>query len=616
MTSSFDHRAFLRSVTNQPGVYRMYDAPGGTVLYVGKAKDLKKRLSSYFRTNVPSVKTRALVAQIQHIEVTVTHTETDALILEHDYIKQYMPRYNVLLRDDKSYPYLFLSDHKHPRLAFHRGPRRAKGHYFGPYPNGGAVRESLHLMQKLFPVRQCEDAFYRNRSRPCLQYQLNRCSGPCAGMIEDDAYREQVGLLKLFLQGQSQQVLGTLVKQMEQASMALEFEKAARIRDQLQALRKVQEQQGVQGREQGELDVIGVALEGGMACCHLLFVRKGKIVGSRSYFPKLPSNTEPQEVLESFLLQFYLGGGEDRQIPKEIVLSQQTEEESEELTAIAEALSVRNQSKVQIKTRVRAERAQFQRLAQTNARSALVSKLAHKTTVAERFRQLSETLEMERPITRMECFDISHTMGEKTVASCVVFNGEGPAKQEYRRYNIAGITPGDDYAAMGQALTRRYQGSQEQENLPEILFIDGGKGQLTQAEEVMEQALADTGLEAPLLVGVAKGESRKPGLETLILGFSREVIDLPADAPALHLIQHIRDEAHRFAISGHRAARGKARRESVLEGIPGIGAKRRQQLLKFMGGMQELKRASVAEIAKVPGISQQLAQKIHDALRH
>lgn len=609
-TDTFDARAFLRSVTSEPGVYRMYDAPGGTVLYVGKAKDLKKRLSSYFRSNLPSTKTRALVAQIGHIEVTVTHTETEALILEHDYIKQYMPRYNVLLRDDKSYPYIFLSDHQHPRLAFHRGAKRAKGHYFGPYPNGGAVRESLHLMQKLFPIRQCEDGFYRNRSRPCLQYQLKRCSGPCTGMISDEEYNQQVKLARLFLQGQSQTVIGQLAEKMEQASMALAFEKAAQYRDQIQALRTVQEQQGVQGH-QAELDVIGVHLEAGMACCHLLFIRQGKILGSRSYFPKVPRDTDIDELVSSFLLQFYLGGGEERHIPREIVLNVPCED----LPALEAMLNERGQGRVAIKTRVRGERAQFQRLAETNARSALSSRIAHKSTVAERFRQLTEALELEAPIRRMECFDISHTMGEKTVASCVVFNAEGPAKQEYRRYNINGITPGDDYAAMAQALKRRYEKVTEADNLPDILFIDGGKGQLTQAEGVMEAALADTGLPQPLMVGVAKGESRKPGLETLILGFTREVIHLPADAPALHLIQHIRDEAHRFAISGHRAARGKARGQSVLESIPGVGAKRRQQLLKFLGGMQELKKASVAELAKVPGISPQLAQKIYDALR-
>ncbi|WP_298441744.1 excinuclease ABC subunit UvrC [uncultured Ferrimonas sp.] len=611
MSEQFDHRAFLSSVTSEAGVYRMYDTPQGTVLYVGKAKDLKKRLSSYFRTNVPSVKTRALVAQIGHIEVTVTHTETDALILEHDYIKQYMPRYNVLLRDDKSYPYILLSDHRHPRLAFHRGPRRAKGSYFGPYPNGGAVRESLHLMQKLFPIRQCEDGFYRNRSRPCLQYQLKRCSGPCTEMISDEEYQQQVQLAKLFLQGQSQQVLGQLVEKMEAASGQLQFEKAAQYRDQLLALRRVQEQQGVQGTSDGELDVVGVAVEGGMACVHVLFVRKGKIVGSRSYFPKLPNNTDSEEVLLAFLSQFYLGGGDDRMVPKEIIVNIS----SDELAPLAQILSQRSDSKVAIKAKVRSERAQFQKLAATNASTALSSRIAHKSTITERLRQLTEALELEHSIRRMECFDISHTMGEKTVASCVVFNREGPAKQEYRRYNISGITPGDDYAAMTQALQRRYRGSTEAETLPTILFIDGGKGQLTQAEAVLEEVLGGTDLPMPLMVGVAKGEGRKPGLETLILGFSREIIDLPSDSPALHLIQHIRDEAHRFAISGHRAARGKARTQSTLESIPGIGAKRRQQLLKFMGGMQELKRASVAEIAKVPGISAQLAQKIHDALR-
>ncbi|QIZ76336.1 excinuclease ABC subunit UvrC [Ferrimonas lipolytica] len=611
MTEQFDYRAFLRSVTSEAGVYRMYDTPQGTVLYVGKAKDLKKRLSSYFRSNIPSVKTRALVAQIGHIEVTVTHTETDALILEHDYIKQYMPRYNVLLRDDKSYPYILLSDHRHPRLAFHRGPKRAKGSYFGPYPNGGAVRESLHLMQKLFPIRQCEDGFYRNRSRPCLQYQLKRCSGPCTEMISDDDYQQQVQMAKLFLQGQSQQVLGQLVEKMEAASVALEFEQAAQYRDQLLALRRVQEQQGVQGSSDGESDVVGVAIEGGMACVHVLFVRQGKIVGSRSYFPKLPSNTGIDEVTLAFLSQFYLGGGDERMVPKEIIVNV----DHDELTELALALTQRSGTRVQFKFNVRGDRAQFQRLAATNASTALSSKIAHKSTVTERFRQLAEALELDKPIARMECFDISHTMGEKTVASCVVFNREGPAKQEYRRYNISGITPGDDYAAMTQALQRRYQGSTEANTLPTILFIDGGKGQLTQAEAVMEQTIGNTELPMPLMVGVAKGEGRKPGLETLILGFSREIIDLPADAPALHLIQHIRDEAHRFAISGHRAARGKARTQSTLESVPGVGTKRRQQLLKFLGGMQELKRASVAEIAKVPGISNQLAQKIHDALR-
>lgn len=608
--TAFDAKAFLKTVTEQPGVYRMYDREGGSVIYVGKAKNLKKRLSSYFRANLPDVKTQALVSNIAHIEVTVTHTETEALILEHDYIKLYMPRYNVLLRDDKSYPYILLSEHRHPRLAFHRGAKRAKGKYFGPFPNGGAVRDSLHLMQKLFPIRQCEDGFYKARSRPCLQFQLKRCSAPCTGEISDADYTEQVKMATLFLQGKNQQVMQTLVEWMEQASDKLQFEKAAIYRDQIQAMRRVQEQQGVHG-DLGEMDILGMSLQNGAACCHLLFVREGKILGSRSYFPKLPANTTEQELLSSFLVQFYLGGGEERQIPKEIILPS----EVEDAELLQQTLTQRCGHKVSLKSSVRSDRAQFQRLANTNAATALSSRVAHKSTIAERYRLLTEQLELNDGIRRMECFDISHTMGEKTVASCVVFDGEGPAKKEYRRYNISGITPGDDYAAMSQALTRRYDKVTEQQNLPTILFIDGGRGQLTQAEEIMDKTVIAKGLNPPLLIGVAKGEGRRPGLETLFVGYTREVIDLPADSPALHLVQHIRDEAHRFAIGGHRAARGKARRVSSLEQIAGVGAKRRQTLLKYMGGLQEIKSASVDELSKVPGISVALAQKIHDALR-
>ncbi|SDJ22599.1 Excinuclease ABC subunit C [Ferrimonas sediminum] len=608
--TQFDAKAFLKAVTSQPGVYRMYDAPGGTVIYVGKAKNLKKRLSSYFRTQLPDAKTQALVANIGFIEVTVTHTETEALILEHDYIKLYMPRYNVLLRDDKSYPYIFLSQHRHPKLGFHRGPRRAKGRYFGPFPNGGAVRDSLHLMQKLFPIRQCEDGYYKARSRPCLQYQLKRCSAPCVGKISDEDYAEQVKMATLFLQGKNRQVIDQLVGWMEQASNDLNFEKAALYRDQIQAMRTVQEQQGVHG-SLGQMDVVGVATDKGMACCHMLFIREGKILGSRSYFPNLPADTSDDELLTSFLLQFYLGGGDERQVPPEIILPLMPEDQ----LPLQEALTQRGNHKVTLKHTVRADRAQFQRLAQTNAVTALSSKVAHKTTVADRYRLLNETLELSQPISRMECFDISHTMGERTVASCVVFDAEGPSKRDYRRYNIDGITPGDDYAAMAQALRRRFDKVVEEVNIPTILFIDGGRGQLSQAETIVEETLGAKGLRLPLLIGVAKGEGRKPGLETLFVGFTREVIDLAADSPALHLIQHIRDEAHRFAISGHRAARGKARSQSTLEQIPGVGAKRRQSLLKYMGGLQEIKGASVEELSKVPGISAELAQKIHDALR-
>ncbi|MFM4823946.1 excinuclease ABC subunit UvrC [Aeromonas bivalvium] len=606
----FDSKAFLSAVSHQSGVYRMYDS-GGTVIYVGKAKDLKKRLASYFRTHVDSIKTRTLVRQIADIQVTVTHTETEALILEHNLIKQYQPRYNVLLRDDKSYPWIVITAHQHPRIGVHRGARKIKGDYFGPYPSGGAVRESLHLMQKIFPVRQCEDAVYANRSRPCLLYQLKRCAGPCvAGLVSEAEYAQQVELARLFLAGKNQQVIGELVGKMESASGDLRFEEAARYRDQILALRKVTEQQSVSGNVLDELDVVGVAFEQGTACIHVLFIRQGKVLGSRSYFPKVPADTPLDEVVQSFLLQFYLSGQGGRQIPSEVLLDVALEDES----VIADTLSQTAGYKVRVQSRTRAERARFIKLAAINAESALRSRLAHKSTMAARLAQLEELLELDTPITRMECFDISHTMGERTVASCVVFNREGPFSAEYRRFNIEGITGGDDYAAMEQALARRFGKQQTPDKVPDVLFIDGGLGQLRRAEEILARQLEFLGGKHPLLVGIAKGVTRKAGLETLILGESHEEMHLPADMPALHLIQHIRDESHRFAITGHRARRAKARTSSSLEEIQGVGPKRRQALLKYLGGLQEVKKASVDELARVPGISQELAQHIFESL--
>ncbi|MCH1919278.1 excinuclease ABC subunit UvrC [Shewanella sp. A3A] len=608
MSQPFNAKQFLRNVTSAPGVYRMYDATE-TVIYVGKAKDLKKRLSSYFRANLPNVKTQALVSHIANIDVTVTHSETEALILENDYIKRYMPKYNVLLRDDKSYPYILLSQHRHPRLAYHRGPQREKGQYFGPYPNGGAVRESLHLMQKLFPIRQCDDLYYKARSRPCLQYQLQRCSAPCVGKISDEAYQQQVRLAELFLRGKDQQVIATLVEQMEQASIALEFEQAAQYRDQITALRRVAEQQQVSSAH-GEMDVIGVHYASGIACFHLLFIREGKIIGSRSYYPQVPNDTDMAEVLRSFMLQFYLNSDAHGSVPKEILLS----EEYDELDELTELLLEATQQKVAIRTNVRGDRAGYVRLAKTNATNAVLTKLTHKNTVEQRFLLLEEALEFSGSIARMECFDISHTMGESTVASCVVFNRDGPQKSEYRRYNISGITPGDDYAAMKQALERRFDKVTAAGKIPDIVFIDGGLGQLRMAQAVVD--IKFVGLDKrPMLVGVAKGESRKPGLETLIFGDSEASFSLPDDSPALHLIQHIRDESHRFAITGHRNRRQKTRNTSTLESIPGVGPKRRKALLQFLGGLQEVKNASVNELRKVPGISAEMAQTIHDALR-
>ncbi|OHY55806.1 excinuclease ABC subunit UvrC [Shewanella algae] len=608
MPQEFNPKLFLKNLTSAPGVYRMYDS-GGSVIYVGKAKDLKKRLSSYFRKNLPNVKTQALVSHIANIDVTLTHSETEALILENDYIKQYLPKYNVLLRDDKSYPFILLSQHKHPRLAYHRGPQREKGQYFGPYPNGGAVRESLHLMQKLFPIRQCDDLYYKARSRPCLQYQLKRCSAPCVGKVSDEEYLEQVKLATLFLKGKDQQVLSALVKKMEQAAESMAYEQAARYRDQIMALRRVAEQQEVSSSH-GDLDVIGVHYASGVACFHLLFIREGKIFGSRSYYPSVPAQTEMAEVLRAFMLQFYLNVDIQRTIPREILLSDGYEELEELEQVLMEALS----KKVAIRTRVRGDRAGYLRLAKTNATNAVNTKLAHRNTVEQRFLLLEEALEQSTPIKRMECFDISHTMGESTVASCVVFNREGPDKSEYRRYNIKGITPGDDYAAMKQALTRRFDKVNAQGKIPDIVFIDGGLGQLRMAQEVVNEKFV--GIEAvPTLIGVAKGESRKPGLETLIFGDTEESFSLPDDSLALHLIQHIRDESHRFAITGHRNKRQKTRNTSSLESIPGIGPKRRKALLQYLGGLQQVKGASVAELAKVPGISPEMAQTIHDALR-
>ncbi|MGB5123416.1 MAG: excinuclease ABC subunit UvrC [Vibrio fluvialis] len=609
MVSSFDSISFLKTVTNQPGVYRMYNTEA-EVIYVGKAKDLKKRLSSYFRKKIDSEKTRALVSHIDKIDVTVTHTETEALILEHNYIKQYLPKYNVLLRDDKSYPYIFISGHRHPRLSMHRGAKKRKGEYFGPYPDSGAVRETLHLIQKIFPVRQCEDTVYSNRTRPCLMYQIGRCAGPCVStIISDDDYAELVNYVRLFLQGKDKQVLEILIEKMEKASMTLRFEDAAKFRDQIQAIRRVQEQQFVSEDSMDDMDVLGFAQEKGIACIHILMIRQGKVLGSRSHFPKIPQNTSQEEVFESFLSQYYLSHNEARTIPSRIILNEGLLVDAKPMQDALAQLAGR---KVTFHVNPTGTRGRYLKLSNTNALTAITTKINHKMTINQRFKALQDELGIEN-ILRMECFDISHTMGESTIASCVVFNQEGPVKQEYRRYNITGITGGDDYAAMGQVLERRYGKQFDVDKIPDIIFIDGGKGQLNRAHEIMTQCWQDWP-KRPRLIGIAKGVTRKPGLETLITTDGDE-FHLPSDAPALHLIQHIRDESHNHAIAGHRAKRGTTRRTSALEGIEGVGPKRRQALLKYMGGLQELKRATVEEIAKVPGISHSLAEIIYQTLK-
>ena len=602
--SAFDSAAFLKNLTSQPGVYRMYNAQE-EVIYVGKAKNLKKRVSSYFRMNVDNAKTRSLVMQIANMDVTVVNSETEAFLLENNFIKKYKPRYNVVMRDDKSYPFIFLSDHQHPRLSFHRGPQKKKGEYFGPYPSAGAVRESLRSMQRIFPVRQCEDSYYRARSRPCLQYQMQRCSAPCVeGYVSDEEYNEQIDLARLFLKGKNQQVMGTLVDKMEKASEAINFEAAARYRDQINTLRKVQERQWVAGT-QDEMDVFGFAVKGNMACIQVMFIRDSQLLGSEAFFPKVPNTADEQEIFESFLLQFYLAG--NKLIPKQMVFASALSDED----AIADLLSGEAGYRVNFFKGAREEKRRYLELAQANAETALEAQYGEQKSVFARYLDLETALELDAPLQRMECFDISHTSGEQTVASCVVFNREGPLKSDYRRYNIEGITPGDDYAAMAQALKRRYKSVKEVQNIPDLLLIDGGKGQLSQAETFFEDWPHD---KKPMLLGVAKGTTRKPGLETIILADSHDTVPMDSHSPALHLIQHIRDESHRFAITGHRNRRQKVKTTSSLETIPGVGAKRRQTLLKYMGGLQGLKKASKDEIASVPGISKELADTIYDHL--
>ncbi|MFN9525759.1 excinuclease ABC subunit UvrC [Ectopseudomonas chengduensis] len=604
MSAPFDPSAFLATCSGRPGVYRMFDSEA-RLLYVGKAKNLKKRLSSYFRKTGQAPKTAALVARIAQIETTITANETEALLLEQTLIKEWRPPYNILLRDDKSYPYVFLSDGDFPRLGIHRGAKKAKGRYFGPYPSALAIRESLSLLQKTFLVRQCEDSYYKNRTRPCLQYQIKRCKGPCVGLVSPEEYAEDVRHSVMFLDGRSNALSEELSASMEKASMALEFERAAELRDQISMLRRVQDQQSMEGGT-GDVDVVAVMLTPGGACVHLISVRGGRVLGSKNFFPQVAIEEEGGDVLMAFLAQYYLGNAE-RDLPSELIVNVQ----HEDFATLIEAIESLRGRSLSISLRVRGTRARWQQLAVTNAEQALAARLANRQHLAERFEALATVLEMDDPPQRMECFDISHSSGEATVASCVVFGPEGPLKSDYRRFNIEGVTAGDDYAAMHQALTRRFSKIKDGEGkLPDVLLVDGGKGQLAMAREVLQElAVPDL-----ILLGVAKGTTRKPGLEVLYLNDAEHEFTLPGNSPALHLIQQIRDESHRFAITGHRARRGKTRRTSTLEEVAGIGPKRRRELLNHFGGLQELSRASAEEIAKAPGISKKLAELIYDTL--
>jgi excinuclease ABC subunit C len=602
----FDHATFLKHASVRPGVYRMLDANGDT-LYVGKAKNLKKRLTSYFRGSGLDNKTLALVGRIHSIETTITHSETEALLLEQNLIKDKRPPFNIVLRDDKSYPYIFLSTaDTYPRFALHRGPKKQAGQYFGPFPSASAVRESLALLQKVFQVRQCEDSWFRNRTRPCLQYQIKRCSAPCVNFTTPERYAEDVRHSVMFIEGRNDQITQELGQKMEQLATELRFEDASVLRDQISDLRMIQERQYVSG-EKGDVDVVALAEAAGVVCVHVVFIRGGRILGNRNYYPKFVLETVPAQCMHAFLARFYLGEHEQLTLPKEVICSHAPEEKDE----LEAALAWKAGHKVGISHSVRGHRQKWLELAQTNAEHGVQGRLNSKQNMQKRLASLQEALGLGEPIERLECFDISHSSGEATVASCVVFDQNGPLKSDYRRFNIENITPGDDYAAMAQALKRRFTRLQKGEGkLPDLLVIDGGKGQLQQAESV----LAELGVQDVLMLGIAKGISRKAGQETLILGTSHAELVLPPEAAALHVLQHIRDEAHRFAITAHRQRRGKVRTQSQLEAIPGVGPKKRRELLHHFGGQQEVRRASIEDLQRVPGISRQLAEAIYEFL--
>ena len=601
----FDYKTFLEQAPNRPGVYDMRDEQGVT-LYIGKAKNLKNRLSSYFRPTGLTTKTMALVSKIHSINLTITRSETEALILEQNLIKDRRPQYNILLKDDKSYPYIYLStDDEYPSVVYQRGkPKNKKGQFFGPFPSGWAVRESLNLMQKVFKVRQCDNNYFRNRTRPCLQYQIDRCKGPCVGLVDPEEYARDVADTRQFLEGKSQQLIRTLIERMEAESAQLQFEQAAEIRDQINHLRQVQESQSAD-KGVADADVIGLSERSGSVCFDVLFVRGGRVLGHKSYFPVFKVDADRADYLADFLGQFYIKLSDSRNYPSEIILPD-AYPESDILEA---AISEVSGKKVVIKHRVRGGRSDWLALANKNADMSLESQLSSKVNSLGRTESLSDLLALPEGITRMECFDISHTFGEETVASCVVFGREGPEKSEYRRFNVTGIEPGDDYGAMRFALHKRYKHLQDHpEKSPSLIIIDGGKGQLGIAEEVM----GELSLQHIPLLGVAKGITRKPGLETLL--FDGDELEPKGHEAALLLIQQIRDEAHRFAITGHRQRRGKARQVSPLESIPGVGAKRRSALLKFFGGRHGVMDAPVDELAKVEGISRKLAEQIYDHL--
>ncbi len=597
--AKFDHKSYLETLTNSAGVYRMLNSEG-KFLYVGKAKNLKKRVATYFSKNQSSPRIAKMVSETCDMEITITNTEAEALLLENNLIKQFRPRYNILLRDDKTYPHIYISsEHKFPQITFHRGNKRKPGKYFGPYTSVGAARNALGVLQKVFKVRPCDDYFFNHRSRPCLQHQIERCSAPCVDYIDEDTYRSDINSAIEFLEGNSQQLIDRFIQEMDTASERMDYEKAAGLRDKISQLRKVSEQQYISA-EQGDVDVIAVKCEGEMACVQVFTIRNGINLGNKSYFPNLPEASSEETVLHAFIGQFYL----NHAIPDEIICSHSPDD----VVILQQMLSDKKGKKSEINSAPRSVRSRWLAIATKNAAAALQAKLASKAGIQQRFEALQDELQIDFIPVRLECFDVSHTQGEATVASCVVFGLEGPIKNEYRRFNIKGITAGDDYAALQQALRRRYTRLKKGEGkIPDILFIDGGKGQVNIAQDVINELQ----IKGVLIIGIAKGVERRAGNESIIFANSNKIIQLNEHSIASHLIQQVRDEAHRFAITSHRKQRAKKRMQSPLEGIPGLGPKRRQSLLKYFGGMQGISRAAEEELAKVPGISKNLAKIIY-----
>ena len=602
VAAPFDSKAFVDSLPARPGVYRMLDAQG-EILYVGKARSLRSRVASYFQPSNVQPKVQALIAKTASMEVTIANSDTEALLLEYNLIKKHRPRFNVVLRDDKSFPYLHLETaHRFPRLNFYRGSRKQPGRYFGPYPSAGAVRETLQQLQKLFRLRNCDDSYFANRSRPCLQYQIQRCTAPCVGLISPEAYARDVDAAIKVLEGRNDEVNQDLGRRMESAAERLQFEEAAHIRDQLAKLKVIQSQQIVTAGMDHDADVIAAAEIDGEFCVALMFVRSGRSLGSTTFFPKAPLAELP-EVLAAFVTQYYL----EREAPAEIIV----ERKFEDMALLEAALAARSGHKVRISASVRGIRARWLEMVRNNAEQALTMRGLKRGSVEASLEEMREVFDLEEPPSRLECFDISHTGGTDTVASCVVFGEEGPIKSEYRRFNISGIQPGDDYAAMNQALMRRYKRVRDREVVaPDVLLIDGGKGQLAEAAKVLEQL----GVSGITLIGVAKGADRRAGQEQLFLLGRETPTILPPDSYALHLIQRVRDEAHRFAIAGHRRKRAKRHNQSILETIPGLGPVKRRELLKQFGGLQGILRAGIDDFVQVRGLGRDLAEVIYEHL--